>query len=62
MKWWLEVLVGILLILIPLWFVLNPIGVGWGVAAIELIKGGLVLGIICIGIMFLILGISDIKQ
>ena len=62
MKWWLEILLGILLVLIPVWFVLNPIGAGWGAAALELIKGGLVLGVILIGIMLLMLGISDIKQ
>jgi len=61
MKWWLEVLVGLLLILIPLWLALTSM-TGWGAAALELIKGGLILGIILIGIMFVILGISDVKQ
>jgi hypothetical protein len=61
MKWLLEILVGLLLILIPLWLVLTSLA-GWGAAALELIKGGLVLGVILIGIMFVILGISDVKQ
>lgn len=62
MKWWSEILVGLLLVLIPIWFVLNQIGAGWGIAAVELIKGGIVVGIILIGALFVMLGISDIKQ
>ena len=62
MKWWSEVLVGLLLVLIPVWFVLNPVGAGWGTAAVELIKGGIVVGIILVGALFVMLGISDIKQ
>ena len=61
MKWWSEILVGLLLILIPVWFVLT-IGAGWGAAAVELIKGGIVVGIILVGALFVMLGISDIKQ
>jgi hypothetical protein len=61
MKWWSEILVGLLLVLIPIWFILT-IGVGWGAAAIELIKGGIVVGIILVGALFVMLGISDIKQ
>ena len=62
MKWWSEILVGLLLVLMPIWFVLNPIGAGWSEAALEIIKGGIVIGIILIGILFVMLGISDIKQ
>jgi len=62
MKWWSEILVGLLLVLIPVWFVFNPIGAGWGAAALELIKGGIVVGVILVGVLFVILGISDIKQ
>jgi len=62
MKWLSEILVGLLFVLIPVWFVLNPIGFGWGAAAIELFKGGIVIGVILVGILFLMLGISDIKQ
>ena len=61
MKWWAEVLVGLLLVLVPIWLVLT-IGTGWGVAAIELIKGGIVVGVVLIGALFVMLGISDIKQ
>jgi len=34
----------------------------WGSAAIELIKGGIILGVALIGLLFLLLGISELKN
>jgi len=59
MNKWLELLLGLVLLLAPIsiaW------GTGWGVAALEFIKGGVVIGVALIGLMFIMLGISDISS
>jgi len=61
MNKWLEILVGLVLVIaaICLW-VLNTWGIG--TAALEFLKGGLVWFVILIGLLFLMLGISDLKE
>ena len=59
MNKWLELLLGLVLLLAPIsiaW------GTGWSVAALEFIKGGIVVGVALIGLMFIMLGISDINS
>jgi len=60
MNKWSEILVGLILIIAAvlawgynLW--------GFGVAALEFLKGGIVWFVILIGLLFLLLGISDLK-
>lgn len=63
MNKWLELLVGLIL-------VAGAIYVAWGTnfwggmgtATIEFLKGGLVWFIILIGLLFIMLGISDLKE
>ncbi len=60
MNKWLEILVGLLLILIVVF-----VGVqyaSWGLATLTLIKGGIMLGIAFVGLILLILGIVDLKN
>ena len=61
MNKWLELLVGLVLVIaaVCVW-VLNT--VGFGTAALEFLKGGLVWFVILIGLLFLMLGISDLKE
>ncbi len=61
MNKWLEILIGIVLLVaaiyawgVNLW--------GMGIAALEFFKGGLVWLVIMIGLLFLMLGISDLKS
>jgi len=59
MNKWLELLIGLVLLLAP---VSIAWGTGWGAAALEFIKGGVVVGVALIGLMFIMLGISDINS
>lgn len=62
MNKWLELLIGLVLIIVPILIVnLVPIFYSWGAAALEFLKGGVVVLLIMIGIIFVILWISDLK-
>ncbi len=61
MNKWLEILLGLILVLAAavawiynLW--------GMGTAAFDFLKGGIVWFVILIGLLFLMLGISDLKD
>ena len=61
MNKWLEILIGIVLLVVSIY--------AWGVdlwgmggAALTFFKGGLVWFVILIGLLFLMLGISDLKS
>lgn len=61
MNKWIKILLGILLLVIPIYvWAINWIG--FGTAALEFLKGGLVWAVIMIGLLFLILGIYDLKE
>ncbi len=56
----LSIILGIVLILAPILIVLNiPIFFSWGPATIEFLKGGVVIAIILIGLLLIILGITE---
>ncbi|MEK6935335.1 MAG: hypothetical protein AABW67_00965 [Nanoarchaeota archaeon] len=61
MNKWLEILLGLILLTgsVYVWGI-NLLGVG--TAALEFLKGGLIWFIILIGLLFLMLGISDLKE
>lgn len=61
MNKWLEILLGLILLILPIiswttnyW--------GMGEAALTFLKGGLVWMVLFIGLLFLIIGISDLKE
>ena len=58
MNKWLELLLGLVLVIVPIVVALSY--QVWGAATLAFIMGSLVVGIILIGIMFIMLGISDI--
>lgn len=63
MNKWVELLVGIILIVVPIVLVTTVATFfNWGYAAIEFIKGCIVVGLVVVGIILLILGISDLRS
>ena len=64
MNKWLEILVGLILIIVPVyvWMAVPGGYWGFGTAAVEFFKGGIIWLVILIGILFLMLGISDLKE
>ena len=56
----LQILIGLALVLVPIWTALTfP---GWGQAAIDLIQGGLIICVTLIGLVLVILGIIGMKE
>lgn len=64
MNKWLEILVGLILIIIAVFVCFGVPGGYWGfgTAALIFLKGGIVWLVILIGLLFLMLGISDLKE
>lgn len=61
MNKWLEILIGLILIVAAVYtWMLNLWG--FGTAALEFLKGGIIWFVILIGLLFLMLGISDLKE
>jgi len=63
MNKWIEILLGLILVLAPIYdWMANFTGWGLGEAALTFFKGGLVWLLILIGLLFLMLGISDLRE
>ncbi len=61
MNKYLEILIGLVLLLVPIYvWITNEFG--FGTAALDVLKGGLIWLFIGIGAMFLIIGLSDLKD
>ncbi|MDP1729496.1 MAG: hypothetical protein Q8L27_04805 [archaeon] len=63
MNKWLEILLGLILVIAPIieW-IANYTGLSLGAAALTVLKGGIVWGVVLLGLLFLMLGISDLKE
>ncbi|HLD54749.1 MAG TPA: hypothetical protein VJB35_00670 [Candidatus Nanoarchaeia archaeon] len=61
MNKWLEIIVG-LICLTAVTYIGGMNLLGMGTAAIELLKGGIMWILIFAGLLFIILGISDLKE
>ncbi len=59
MNKWLELLLGLVLVIAPI-VVALAYPASWGAATLSFIMGGLVVFVALIGLMFIMLGISDI--
>jgi len=58
-----KIIIGILFIIISLWVaVVNLFGWNWRSATLDLIKRGIIIAVIFIGLIFLILGFTDLKE
>ncbi len=55
-----NILIGIILIIVPITVILSvPLFYSWGIAAIEFLKGAVVVFLVLTGIVFVILGITE---
>jgi hypothetical protein len=61
MNKWLELLVGLILVLVPV-YAWTTKWMGFDQAALIFLKGGLIWLVILVGLLFIILGISDLKE
>jgi len=61
MNKWIELLLGLALLIAPIVLALSYADL-WGMPAVNFIKGGLIIGVALIGLMFVMLGISDISS
>ncbi|MCW8966716.1 MAG: hypothetical protein OQK82_08550 [Candidatus Pacearchaeota archaeon] len=61
MNKWLELLVGLIFVISPVYVWMTNFW-GLGEAALTFFKGGLVWFFLMIGLLFLMLGISDLKD
>jgi len=61
MNKFIEILIGLILLVVPIYAWITNY---WylGEAALLVLKGGIMWGLILAGIMFLVLGISDLKD
>ena len=60
MNKYLELLVGLILVILPIQAAINS--ANWGAATIQFIMGGVIVLIVLIGLLFVMLGISDMKE
>ena len=61
MNKWLELILGILLIIVPIWTTMVYLP-NWWSAALQFLMGGVIIAIIVVGVLLLILGISDLRD
>jgi len=59
----LKILLGLILLIVPLYLIF-PGGVmhSWGIATLNLIKGGITIIVLLIGLILIILGIDDLRK
>ncbi len=63
MNKWLEILLGLVLVAGTVYGIWGfQVTAGWATAAVEFLKGGIVWFVIMIGLLFLMLGISDLRD
>jgi len=61
MNKWIELLIGLVFVIVAV-YVSGMNFWGLGAAALVVLKGGLVWGVLMVGLLFVMLGISDIKE
>jgi hypothetical protein len=66
MNKWLELLVGLILVVVPIWVWVASLGWGdfwnFGSSAWIVLKGLVIWGVLLVGFLFIMLGISDLKD
>ncbi|HLD98062.1 MAG TPA: hypothetical protein VI815_01935 [Candidatus Nanoarchaeia archaeon] len=62
MNKWVEIIIGLILIIIPILLVFGGYTPSWTEATWITIKGGITWGLFFLGLLFLLLGISDLKN
>jgi len=64
MNKWSELLIGLVLLIVPIVVWNMTLGMGFwdfGTAAWEFLKGGIIWFVMMLGVLFILLGISDLK-
>ena len=61
MNKWMELLLGLILLLVPIIVALSYVEL-WGIPTLNFIKGGVIVVVALIGLMLIMLGISDISS
>lgn len=61
MNKWIEILIGLILVIGAVFLVFGGYTQPWSEATWVVLKGGIVWGIFFVGLLFLMLGISDLK-
>jgi len=64
MNKWTELLIGLILLIVPIVVWNMTLGMGFwdfGTAAWEFLKGGVIWFVMMLGVLFILLGISDLK-
>ncbi|MFA6022933.1 MAG: hypothetical protein WC781_02490 [Candidatus Pacearchaeota archaeon] len=61
MNKWVEILLGLILVLGAVFLVFGNMTPTWAQATWVVLKGGIVWGVFFVGLLFLMLGISDLK-
>ncbi|MCK5615918.1 hypothetical protein KAR91_79375 [Candidatus Pacearchaeota archaeon] len=61
MNKWTELLIGLVFVVLAV-YVSGMNLWGFGAAALVVLKGGIVWGVLMIGLLFVMLGISDLKE
>jgi hypothetical protein len=61
MNKYLEILIGLVILLIPIYVWIID-WAGFGASALTFLKGGIIWALLGIGAMFLIIGLSDLKD
>lgn len=59
MNKFLEILLGLVLLIVPIVAVIQY--EAWGIATVQFLMGAVVVGIVLLGLLFIILGISDLR-
>jgi len=63
MNKWFELLLGLILVIVPIVLAFYPgLWTGWGAAALTVLKGGIFWGVVGLGSLLILLGISDLKN
>ncbi len=62
MNKWSEILVGLIFVIIVILMVAYHYPNSWYLSAIALLKGGILWGLLGIGLILLLLGISELKD
>lgn len=63
MNKWLEIFIGLVFIIVPVILVLPGMRLeSWGIATAEFLKGAVTCGAILIGLLLIILGISELRE
>ncbi len=63
MNKWLEIFLGLIMVVIPLTLILPGMPLSnWGRAALIILKGGIVWVVLLTGLLLIILGINELKE